>query len=207
MNREQAEGYVEYGINYMDFSKKICYRLLPLILFVLTIAIALHRELIFMAIVVIIALLSIVFSIVFLIKYSIFNGFMSVGLQLLFTNIALNLIVFGINKLTKSFILWEYIVSIVIQVIAFGVSWFLIKRRSEKFKLEENYTKTEIVAGTMAGFSCALALILCRIFAPPLTTVVSIIVILINFIVCLINVGIIMAFYRAYLIKKFNLDF
>lgn len=208
MNKEQAEIYVIHSTDSSKTtSRKFQNEFLLINLICSGIAVALHHELIFVTIISIVAISNIIFTFLFAKREAVcIKVAILMIIQLIVFWIVLNCIVFGIYKVTDRLVLWEFIASVAIQLIAFGISFVFIIKHAKKFMATKGITKIELTAGIVAGLSFSLALIFCRILSPSLNTFVTIMAILINLMSCLVTVGIAGAFYRVYLIKKYNLN-
>lgn len=211
MNKEQAEIYVTKSLDLAKTtSKRHQYELLLVNFVFLGIAIVLYHELTFVIIISFVACLEAFFTIVFAKKRPhYFKVTILIAIQIIVLSIALNGIIWGMYQLANSFVLWEYLLSIAIQVMAWVISIFFEKKRAERFKPQKYISKAGVVASATAGLTYALTLFLCRIFSPSLSTLLSIamplIALLLNMLVCLMGTGVTAAIYRACLIKKFQL--
>lgn len=205
MNKEQAEIYVMKSLDMAKtISRDFQYKFLVINLFFLGIPIALYHELSFVIIISIIFCLNLLFVIIFAKKRPDFiKVTILIIIQLTVFCIGLNCIVLGLYKIVKKFKLWIFVFSIIIQIIAFILSFIIVKKHAVKFKPKN--LNTGAVAGAAASFGCALGFLLVRFLSPTLSEFLPYISLIINILVCLISVGISGAFYRLYLIKKYGL--
>lgn len=208
MNKEQAEICIKITEDALKTtSKGIHYKFLPINLICLVIAIALYHELIFAIMILAIVGLNIIFVVVLAKKKPfVINAIILLSIQMIVFCIALNCLIFGLYKLVDLFILWEFLLSIVIQIMALGISVILVKKHADNYKEKEKFSKVEVITGVAGGLGYTLALILCRIFTPSLSIVILILTLLMNLLVYLFNFAIVAAIYRIYLIKKYNLN-
>ena len=208
MDKEQAGIYVFKSLNIeKTASKGFQYKLLIINLIFIGISALLYRGLVFIIIVSITASLDILFTIAFAKrKLQLFKATLLLIIQKMVFCVAANLIVFGMYMLVQKFVLWEYIVSIAIQLFAFAINFILEKKYAKGFKYSDDILKAEGKAGSVAGFSSALGLILCRIFSPSLSVTVMLLASLLNLMVCLMSFAVMMSIHKAYLIKKYNLN-
>lgn len=204
MDKEQAELYVN-SVNETKTDPQTIFLAMNLVFF--AVAVALHHTLIFGIIVGCFAVTSILILIISSKKSSYFKTTVLIAMQLFLTCVSLNFIVFAIYQFTDKFVLWEYLVSVGIQIIVSLLSLIFFKIHSEKYKGSED-VKTKIietVSGSVASLTSALALVLCRIFSPSFSAVLSSIAIFVNIASCLFGVCVVGVLYRAYLMKKYNI--
>lgn len=210
MNKESAEIYVKKSLNTVKIiSRAYQYRFLLLNFFVFGIAFIVYPKKAFLIAMLCIYFIN-AFSAILLAKKApcLLSGTVLTIIQLLVFCVALNSIVFAMYQSAQVFVLWEFIVSVMIQLLSIAVSFILIKRHAKKFHENErySYTKTEAVAGTASGISYILVLTFCHVVSPSLSTFVTPVAILINILACLMSFATSSAIFRAYLIKKYNIN-
>lgn len=206
MNRELAESYVQYGINATVFTKKKCTAFLPFNILFLGIATILFRKIYFLIIITIIIIIATITSIVFKRKWSAFFGFLSQATQLLIFAITLDCIYFAISHALEKFVWYEFLISIIIQVVAFPINLSLVVSSAKRHDIHKKPVINKS-AGLVAGLSCILTLIVLKVFLTEISMSFIFIIMsfLINIFIILLSYAIVMAYYRAYLIKKFHL--
>lgn len=205
MDKKRAERYVLYGIKMTKFSKKMCFSFLPLYFIVFGVAVLLFHETIFIVIISSILLCEIISAIIIKSKWSIYTGFISQATQLLFLCLGLDFLNFSIYKISNEFICYEYIFSIVFQIVMLLISIPLVKRNAEKFQEKQSVINRKVYL--IAGGAYGVTIFLGRFFLTEFTksTIILIINFLINILIYLLEFIIVMALYRASLIKKFGI--
>ena len=207
MDKETAEIYVLYGIKSTNFTKKMCLTFLPLNIVLSGISIILLDCKYTVVIVFTILILgNIVTSIIFVIKWSAFFLLFAQSTQFTFLIIILNFIYYGLQKISLLFVWYEFLISLIIQVIAFVVSILLVINQAKNQKKVKKKS-TKIMAGSAAVLSFSIGRIICRFFLTNATfsIVSTILSILLNIMICLLSYAIVCGYYRAYLMKKFDL--
>jgi len=205
MNKEQAEVYASLE-SLLIVTKGFQYKFLLVNLAILAISLALYQGLIFIASISLLTLFYLILTFLLVRRAHIINRLILLIIQLIILCFTLNFLLFGLYQFNDMFILWEFLLSIVIQVFSFLVSFLIIKKIFEKAKEKEANTKTQVWAGVVAGFFYSLILILLRILAPTVQTGILAAAIIINVIVCLFSLSIVAGIYRVYVTKKFNLE-
>lgn len=207
MNRELAESYVRYGINSTIFTKKNCTAFLPFNILFLLISVALFQQLYFNIVVVLIIIVAIITSMLFRMKWSAFMGLLSQATQFVIFVISIDCIYFGMYHLANMFVWLEFIISMIVQIVAFVVNFFLAVSSAKRHVVDKK-PRVNAVAGAVAGLTYAGALIFCKIFLTEATLSIAMTILsfLMNIMVCLLSYVVSMAMYRAYLIKKYNLE-
>ena len=209
MNRELAESYVLYGINSTNFTKKTLthFLLINIILFAFSaVTVAFSREISFVILVIVSIILNIVITCYCHSKWSAVTYLITQATQILFFIIAINYIYFGYCKTSGFFVWYEYAVSIVTQFAAFALSVPITVHLAKKHNIEKKpleYVKKSSIHLLIIPLSS----ILYKIFLTdaPFSVVLTILCILLNLVALLSSSHITATYYRAYLIKKFNL--
>jgi hypothetical protein len=207
MNKELAESYVQYGIKATVFTEKSCTAFLPFNILFLMIAIALYRELYFIVIVTLVIITAIATSMLFRKKWSAFTGLLSQATQFVIFVIAIDCIYFGMYNMADIFVWYEYLISIIIQIIAFLVSIQLVVNSAKRHDISKKPVINTTV-GAVAGLVCASTSIICKIFFTEVSAsvILTIMSLLMNIMILLSSYVIVMAYYRAFLIKKYDLE-
>ena len=208
MYKEQAESYVQYGINTIKMSKKLCTALLPVNLLFLCLSVALFHKLFFVIFIVCIALINIVSSIILKVKWSICSGFISQATQGLLLAISFDCIYFSMYKLANLFIWYEFLSSIATQIIAIALCIPIVVKNANMHNTNK-VAMPSIIAGSVSGVACVGTTIFCKLFLTnaSLSLVLTIISILMNVVVYILAYIIVTGYYRAYLIKKYKMKF
>lgn len=206
MDKKTAESYVRFGIEATAFTKKSCTRLLPFNMIGLGFAIALFPKIYFFPVIAFLMLASIVTSILFYKKWSAFIGLISQGTQLLIFALTINCIDFAMCQAAGLFTLCDYMTGLIIQIATFGIALLIVVHFAQKHDTTKKSAINK-VAGSIAGLTSALTFIICKIFFAQESTIffVTVISILMKLMIILLSFGIVMAYYRAFLIKKFKL--
>ena len=203
--QEKAKEFISHGIHATDFRKKSGIILLLINLIVFVIALLLWHKIIFLSIVITVAVINIICTVIFYKKWNVTRGFLSQGTQFLLFCIALDLLCYGMYRCTNLFVWYEYLIFIVVQIVCAIVYIFLTVNYYKKFSSKKN--KINIIAGSVAGLCCETGIIVCKIWLTDisLNVVIAIIALLIAIIIYLLLFCICLAFYRAYLIYKYDL--
>lgn len=210
MNSQAAENWVIFGIKSTVFSRKTSFKILPINLIIAVISCLLFSESRFIIIVAFIFLIEIILSLILYLKWSAVSVLVSQATQILFFVVNLDFMNYSIYKFSGLFVWYEFLISIILQLSAMLIS-IPIAINSAKRYIDKPYEKklnARVIAGSFAGLSYTTAIIFCKIFLTnaSVALVITIISILINLLICLLNLGIVMAFYRVYLIKRFKLN-
>lgn len=203
MNKEQAELYVN-SVNEPKIDPQSFFLAMNLVFF--AISLAFRHVLVFGIIIGCFAVICIVVLIISKKKSSFFRTNYLLAIQFLMTCFSLNCIVYSIYQFTDKFVLWEYLLSISIQIVVSLFSLVFFKIHSEKTKCNNvKGNVKETVFGSIASLSGALSILLCRIFSPSFSVILSSIAIMLNILSCLFGICVTGVSYRAYLIKKYNI--
>lgn len=206
MDKKTAESYVRFGIEATVFTRKSCTRLLPFNIIGLGLAIVLFPKIYFFIVIAFLILTTIVTSILFYKKWSAFIGLISQGTQLLIFMLTIDCIDFAMYQAADLFVLCDYMIGLSIQIATFGIALLIVVH----FAQDHDVTKKGVInksVGLIAGLTSALTFIICKIFFSQASTIffLTIISILMKLMIILLNFAIAMAYYRAFLIKKFKL--
>ena len=164
-----------------------------------------YPELKFIILMSFILLIAIIASIIFRIKWSALTGFLSQATQLLTLELCFNFISFAIlkyEKLQYNYSLIYIILCVVSLIISIPIVYLLYKRLDYNKKPKYN---TAAVAGAAGGASAAFTSSLIMIISPEGSTLAILINILMNILTPLLIFGMVLAFHRAWLIKKYKL--
>ncbi|MCL2062718.1 MAG: hypothetical protein FWH03_08890 [Firmicutes bacterium] len=211
MDKEQIKSYVQYGLNSSQLTKKLSIQILFINLVVLVIAIILHPKLAFILTIVAIALANIAMVIVIVNKWSPFVKLFAIAILLFFFCVALNCFVFGLLKIADIFIWWQFLLSIAIQLLFWAGTFIFVFVRNSARKHDVN-KKLSIIVASLATFSGGIGYVIgifvTRTFLKDATLEIAMLVLasIINVLILLVGIGVVMAVYRAYLIKKHTLD-
>lgn len=206
MDKKTAESYVIFGIKGTVFTKKKCTSFLPFNIIGLGIAMALYPKMYFFVVTTLLMFVAGLTSIFYKIKWSVFIGFLSQATQFIEFIITLDCIYFAMYHNAGLFVWIDYLLTIIIQIAAFGVSIILVINSAKN----HNINKKPVIntkVGIISGLTFVLTSILLKIYIPKISlcTVLVIINLLINIIIILLDFAVAMACYRAFLIKKFKL--
>ena len=210
MDRETAESYVQYGIKSTKFTKKMCMAFLPLNIISSMIAIAAFHEINFVILVVIFIIINIVTSLLFKAKWSVISGLLSQATQASLFAIAIDFIYFSLFQMFNLFVWYEFLISIITQIVALCVSIpivIILAKKHKKDKTKDFQVPAKIVA-SIAACACSSATLFCKIFLKdaPLSFVWVIMSSIFNLMVYLLCYIIVRSYYRVYLIKKYKLE-
>jgi len=208
MNERIAQSYVRYHFESVEFSKKLCTKLLPFNIGAQFIAIALYSESLFVVASIAVIMANIITSVVFRKKWSLFIGFVSQGTQLLLFAIGVNFIIFGMYKCTELFVFYEYLIIIAIQVIVSCIGFYLIVTMSKRHNEKKKGKSSTVMAATTTIAVYAWTTAFCKLFlaGAPLSTVITILSVIMNVLICLLNYVAIGGYYRAFLVKKYRIE-
>lgn len=209
MNSQTAENWILLGIKSTKFSKRLCFRLFPINLIIAVISCLLFNELSFIIIVALINLIEIILSVILFVKWSAVSGLVSQATQILFFVINLDFINYSMYKLGGLFVWYELLIAILLQFATILIFIPIAINSANRYieKASEKKLNAGVIAGSVAGLSYITTITFCKIFLTnaSLAVVITIISILINLLICLLNWCIVLAFYRVYLIKRFKL--
>ncbi len=206
MDKKTAESYVIFGIKGTVFTKKKCTSFLPFNIIGLGIAMALYPKMYFFVVTILLMLVAGLTSILYKKKWSVFMGFLSQATQLLEFTITLDCIYFAIYHNAGLFVWIDYLLTIIIQIVALGASIILVIISAK----HHNINKKPVIntkAGIISGLTFVVTSILLKIYTPKISTYTALVIIslLMNILIILLNFAVAMACYRAFLIKKFKL--
>lgn len=207
MDKEQAELYVnsviESKVDPLSF-------FLAMNLVCFAVAVAFHHTIIFGIIAGCFALVSILLMVLNTRKASYFKVTLLTALQFAMTSVALNCLVFALYQFVDKFVLWEYLVSIGIQIVVFLLSpiVFIVNAKKAKRSPAGNsrITVAGTVSGAVGGAGAAAGLSICRLMSPSFSAIIAGFSILLDIMACLLLFCVAGVLYRAYLIKKFNIS-
>ena len=210
MDRETAESYVLYGLRMTKFTKRFCKIYLVLDIIMLAFSLVINHGTVNTIFVAIFILIAIIISIVFLLKWSAFSNMILEGTYFFISAIAMDLIFFNMTIYINIFAWYEYLITVLTQLVAIMVCFPITINFAEKHSKIKNLEGPKIAQKfwTSVGIFVSGAVpLFCKLFLndAPVTIVWPIIGFIIDLSICSLGILYIKAFYRAYLIKKFHL--
>lgn len=202
MDKKTAESYVIYGIKSTAFSRKASTLLLPFNIIGLGIATFIFPETYFIVLILFIIVASIAMSIFFWKKWAAFTGLLSQGIQLSTFSLMTNFNLFAIyhkEEMSSGII---FLSIVLIEVLAFGIGIPLLVYTAEHHNVYKRPVDRTIIA-SFCGFTSVLVTILLKAFSLSFSMEIFIVCCLV--LIILLNFSSLMAYYRAFLIKKFKL--
>lgn len=215
MNKyKKAKDFVLHGIRSTDFRKKSSMSFLPLNILLVIVSILLCQEILLIWFEFFLILINIVSAIVFYKKWSTKIGFISQGSQMLFCLVVLDIVCYSMYKCADCFVWIEFLILIIIQIVFLGL-WISTTLIYYKFFDGKYYKyfddKTLVIKNRIAvsigGLIGILSVIIfIHLFVNvTLQTVFLIISTLINMMIYLLEYGIVLAFFTAYLVSKYKI--
>lgn len=207
MDKAVAEDYVSKGIKLIKITKSMCWGFLFFNLILLGVSVALLQESVFIIVVGAFATIHISVVIFFsIIKWRSFFIFLIQAILFVFFVLTLNFLNFSLEKFAGIFIWYDYLISIILQAVAFAVSVLIIKLTVKRGR--GHYGKISALASSVAVCFYGIGIILCKIFLTDvsLSVVITIINILLNIMVYITSYVIVSGFYRAFLTVKYHLS-
>lgn len=203
---EKAKKFVLHGIRTTDFRKKSSMIFLPFNILLSVVAILLWQGIGYICVVVVFILINIVCSIVFYKKWNMLYGFISQGVQLLLFTIELDLICYGMYRCVDLFVWYEYVIFICVQIVALVICVILNRVYYNVFE-NKKHMKRNVIVGSVAGFACECAILICKVWLTnvSLNVVITVISLLINVAIYFLLFVVCLAFYRAHLVLKYHL--
>lgn len=207
MDKAIAKHYVLKGLNSIKITKSTCWGFLFFNLILLGISIALLQEGIFIIMVGVVAAIHISVVIFFsIIKWSSFFIFLVQAILFVFFVLTLNFLSFSLEKFAGLFVWYDFLISIILQVVAFATSALIVKWIVKR--ASGHYGNIPALASSVAVCFYGIGTILCKIFLTDvsLSIVITIVNILLNIMVYITSYVIVSGFYRAFLTVKYHLS-
>lgn len=204
---EIAYNYVYYGIKSTNFTRNKCLSFLFGTIILGIIAILLYNQKLVIIFVAIALVFNLVVSLICYNKWSAKFFFISQATYALVICIMIDIIYYAMYHATELFVVMDYIVAIVLQIVIIPIIGMITVFHAKTFK-KKKYSTLYKIGGAISGAVYGISSIVCKIFLTDasLSIVLTIISILMNIIVYFLIYGILSASYRVFLIEKFNLS-
>ena len=207
MDRDLIESYVVYGIKSSKFVKGTCFAFLLLNAIFAVIEINIYPNFALMRMVLSTLALNVITAFLLYAKWSVISGFLSQATQFIYFGIILDCFVFAINKKTGAFVLNDFIVTIALQIIAIPVIFIIVVLSAKKHNRGKMPTTYKVSFSVGLGVSMLSSIISKFLLTNvSLNVVVTILNCVLTITIYLIWYIVISAIYRAYLVKRYNLN-
>lgn len=216
MNKEIARNYVLNNMKLGRFPRKQSTSLLSINLIISAFTLLMYHNIIYFFILFIFSLINVITSLLFKSKWSACTSSLSVGTQFLALFINLDFVYFSILKGSNNFVFKDFIFPIGIQIFSFFLNFFLVMQLAKRAKsIDPNATeKGDIIRSigpSIAPLIGGSTLFLSRVLREHMEEnaekafLLDLYSVLTSIVMCLGSYFVLDLFYRAYLIKKYDL--
>ena len=117
-----------------------------------------------------------------------------------------NCMVFSMSKSENCFVLWEYLFSILLQLLSLLLSCIFVPKLAEKniFSTKEAH-KSGVIGAISAMLTCSASSLCFRIFSPSQQVLISILSVAVNIACCALFMAIVVWCYKIHLMLKYDI--